>query len=190
MEASDAELVLAIARPGAGAREAEAELCRRFAPRVYLYGRRHLRDEDRARDLVQSVLLAVLQAARAGRVEDPARVDRFMLGTCRNVAARLRAVDARNVGPAPLEALPDPMPEIGHAGMDMDRAALVRCVDELDQRARAVVTLTFLEEQPAEQIAARLAITTGNVRVVRHRAVAALRRCLDARENQPQAVHA
>ena len=32
-------------------RDAEGELCRRFAPRIRLYGLRHLGDEDRARDL-------------------------------------------------------------------------------------------------------------------------------------------
>jgi hypothetical protein len=44
---ADAELVDRIAR-GADVRDAEAELCRRFAPRIRLYGLRHLRSEDRA----------------------------------------------------------------------------------------------------------------------------------------------
>src|SRR6266566_5663281 len=90
----DAEIVRMIAVQ-TGAREhaesaqfAEAELCRRFAPRIRLYGLRHLRDEERARDLVQAVLLAVLVAARAGRIEDPERFDRFVLGTCRNTSMR------------------------------------------------------------------------------------------------------
>ena len=66
-EASDAALLAAIALGGAGLREAERALCRRYAARIRLYGLRHLRDEERARDLVQTVLLGVLQAApRAG----------------------------------------------------------------------------------------------------------------------------
>jgi RNA polymerase sigma-70 factor, ECF subfamily len=83
--ALDGELVRCIALRER-AHEAEAELCRRFAPRVRLYGLRHLRTEDRAADLVQSVLLAVLEAARAGRIAEPEHVGRFVLGTCRNVA--------------------------------------------------------------------------------------------------------
>src|SRR6187551_1021000 len=79
MQALDGELVRAIAARAEDAPAAEAELCRRFAPRIRLYGLRHLRDEDRAADLVQAVLLAVLQAARAGRIADADRVDRFML---------------------------------------------------------------------------------------------------------------
>ena len=75
MEAPDGELVRLIAAGAADAPAAEAELCRRFAPRIRLYGLRHLRDEDRARDLVQAVLLAVLQAAR-GRAHRRSRAGR------------------------------------------------------------------------------------------------------------------
>src|SRR3569623_1283796 len=97
MEAPDADLIRTIAAAGPDGPRAEAELCRRFAPRIYLYGRRHLRDEDRARDLVQAVLLAVLQAARAGRVTEPDHADRFMLGTCRNLASSVRVTRHRAV---------------------------------------------------------------------------------------------
>jgi len=44
--------------------------------------------------------------------------------------------------------------------------------------------LSFMEECASDDIAARLAISTANVRVVRHRAIAALRRCLDARPQE------
>src|SRR3954451_6435900 len=93
-----AELVRRIAAgdsAGSNARQAEAELCRQFAPRARLYGLRHLRDEELARDLAQAVLLAVLEAARAGRVNEDDKLERFVLGTCRNVAARLREKAAR-----------------------------------------------------------------------------------------------
>ena len=113
MEAPDAELIRIIARGAtdgglAGSpdvRRAEAELCRRFVPRIYLYGRRHLRDEERARDLVQAVLLVVLQAARAGRMAEPEHADRFMLGTCRHLAARVRTAEARSAGSDVLEVV-------------------------------------------------------------------------------------
>jgi RNA polymerase sigma-70 factor (ECF subfamily) len=175
MQPSDAELLRAISARDQNARGAETELCRRFAPRIRLYGLRHLRDQDRARDLVQAVLLAVLQAARSGRIEDPERVDRFMLGTCRNVAQRMREGDRRMEGDAALAA-------IAVESEDRDRvdvAALVRCVGALDARSRSVVMLSFNEERPADEIAATLSISSANVRVLRHRAIAALRRCLD-----------
>jgi RNA polymerase sigma-70 factor (ECF subfamily) len=179
MFAADAELVRIIAARGDDAPAAEAELCRRFAPRIRLYGLRHLGDEDRAADLVQAVLLAVLQAARGSRIDDPERVDRFMLGASRNVAQRMREVDARATGDAGLVELPDHSRTESHERLDA--AALATCMAALDDRSRQVVMMSFNDERPADEIAALLALTPGNVRVVRHRAIAALRRCLDAR---------
>ena len=176
MEAPEAELVRAIAAGPPAARAAEAELCRRFAPRIRLYGLRHLRDEDRARDLVQAVLMAVLQAARAGRIADPERVDRFMLGTSRNLAQRMREGDRRHEGDAALAAL-----AAEEENRDrVDLTALIRCVGALDPRSRQVVMLSFNEERTADEIATQLAISSANVRVLRHRAIASLRRCLEA----------
>jgi RNA polymerase sigma-70 factor, ECF subfamily len=156
---------------------AEAELCRRFAPRVRLYGLKHLRDEERARDLVQSVLLAVLEAVRARRLEDPERLDRFVLGTCRNLALQIRHADgrARPTEPAQLDLI-SVLPDTNDA---VDVGALHRCLAGLDQRARSVLQLSFGREKSADEIARVLETTPGNVRVIRHRAVAQLRRCLE-----------
>ncbi|HXU04092.1 MAG TPA: sigma-70 family RNA polymerase sigma factor [Polyangia bacterium] len=175
-EAPEAELVRAIAAGADDAPAAEAELCRRFAPRIRLYGLRHLRDQDRAADLVQAVLLALLQAARAGRIADPARVDRFMLGTSRNVAARMRETDARTAGDAALAAIAAPDEPLER----IDTEALWRCLRALEERARRVLMLSFNDERSADEIATLLAISAVNVRVLRHRSIAALRRCLDA----------
>jgi len=177
-ESSDAALLGAVATGGAGRREAEVALCRRYAPRIRLYGLRHLRDEDRARDLVQTVLLAVLQAARDGRVRAPDQLVRFVLGTCRNAALRVREME-RRAEPAHDELL------VAAAGTETPRdpvnaAVLLRCLGSLGDRARRVLELSFHEELESEEVAARLEITRGNVRVIRHRALAALRVCLDA----------
>jgi RNA polymerase sigma-70 factor, ECF subfamily len=175
---ADGELVRSIALRER-LHEAEAELCRRFAPRVRLYGLRHLKTEDHAADLVQSVLLAVLEAARAGRIAEPEHVERFVLGTCRNVAQRVREREARAV---PVEAaeldILAYLPDFERIGA----AALGQCMSKLDARSRTVVVLSFQAEQSAEEIATVTQISAGNVRVVRHRALAQLRRCLDGSE--------
>src|ERR1019366_9381584 len=75
--------------------EDEHALCERFAGRIHAYGLRHLRDGSRAQDLVQHVLLAVLQALRAGNVDDPTRLDAYVLGTCRNAVMDMRRGDVR-----------------------------------------------------------------------------------------------
>ena len=63
--------------------EAEAELVRRMAPRIRLYGLRHLRNPDAADDLVQQVLIVALEALRAGRLRESDKLASFVLGTCR-----------------------------------------------------------------------------------------------------------
>ena len=173
LDVPDGEVVRRIASGSGDAREAEAEFCRRFAPRIRLYGLRHLRDEDCARELVQAVLLGVLVAAREGRVADPDHVDRYVLGTCRNVALRVREVAARAEPTDAADAV---------AGISVDPvnlSTLMRCLSQLEVRARRVVMLSFQHGEWADEVATRLQTTAGNVRVIRHRSVAALRRCLD-----------
>jgi RNA polymerase sigma-70 factor (ECF subfamily) len=173
---SDAELARRIAASLDAA--AEAELCRRFAPRIRLYGLKHLRDEERARDLVQSVLLAVLQTLRRGSVEDPERLDRFVLGTCRNLS--LKSAHAERRAEPTEAALLDRVAVVPETET-LDAHAVHRCFEKLDGRSRTVVYLSFGKEKPADEIARVLETTAGNVRVVRHRALAQLRRCLEAR---------
>jgi RNA polymerase sigma-70 factor (ECF subfamily) len=173
-DVADGELVRRIARDGA--RDAEAELCRRFGPRVRLYGLRHLRSEDHAADLVQGVLLAVLEAARGGRIAEPDHVDRFVLGTCRNVAQRVREREGRT---RPVEDADLDVGAFVPTFERLDVGALWHCMSGLDGRSRSVLVLSFQAESAAEEIARRLDTTAGNVRVLRHRALAQLRRCLD-----------
>ena len=179
--AENAELVRRIVAHDGTSREAEAALCTRFGPRAQLYGRKHLRDEDRARDLAQAVLLAVLEAARAGRIEDPAHLDRFVLGTCRNLAHRMRDVDARA---QPTDVAELDVRSFVPEATSLDVGALTQCLSKLDPRARSVVFLSFHEEKAAEEIATALDTTPGNVRVLRHRAIAQLRRCLDQEDTR------
>src|SRR5258708_19216432 len=87
-ELNDADLVQQI---GLGNdRAAEAELFHRMAPRIRLYGLRHLRDEHAADDLTQEVLITTLEALRAGRLREPEKLASFVLGTCRMTVLDLR----------------------------------------------------------------------------------------------------
>src|SRR5262245_62098453 len=73
----------------------EAELYRRFAPRVRLYGRRHLRNGAAADDLAQDVLLLTIERLRAGEVRRPEDIGSFILGTSRMMAHSGRRVARR-----------------------------------------------------------------------------------------------
>ncbi len=93
---SDEALARRIAggRPGSTDAE-EAELYRRFAPRVRLYGRRHLQNDAAADDLAQDVLLLTIERLRAGEVRRPEEIGSFILGTSRMMAHSERRVARR-----------------------------------------------------------------------------------------------
>ena len=178
LELSDAELAALVASRES---RAEAALFARFAKRVELYGRKHLGSQPAADDLVQQVMLIVLEAVRAGKVEDPTKLASFVLGTCRNVTWDLRRAVGRQqryereVGSDEAAVSPPSMSE-------RDVLRLRNCMGGLPEREMLVVRMTFLEDQTAEEVGARLGLSAGNVRVIRHRALAKLGSCLNAKE--------
>ena len=173
---SDAQLAVRI-REG-DAREAEAELFRRMAPRIRLYGLRHLRDESAASDLVQDVMITALEALREGRLHDPEKLASFVLGICRMTVLELRRGSQRRAlllerfG----EDLPAPAPLTPH----LDREQLARCVRNLNERERTVIMMSYFDERTGPDVAGFLGLSEANVRVIRHRAVHNLRQCMGA----------
>ncbi len=160
--------------------DSERAVCEKYASRIRAYGLRHLRDAAAAEDLVQHVLLAVLQSLREGRVEDVGRLDAYVLGTCRNSVMDLRRGDARQrrVAERVSAGLPDgyePEP------LTVDRLRLESCLRGLEARDRAVVLATFIEDRDADEIGVTLQLSPGNVRVIRHRALARLQACVEGR---------
>jgi RNA polymerase sigma-70 factor (ECF subfamily) len=175
----DAELARRIARAGPGMdADAEAELAGRFAPRIRLFGLRHLRDAAAAQDLVQEVLVITIEALRANRIEQPERLASFVPGTCRMTVANLRRGEGRRARllaqfAHDLDAVTTPSVE------PLDRDRLADCLGRLQARDRTVVALTFYAERSAEEIARELGTSPGNVRVLRHRALDRLHDCLE-----------
>ena len=175
---ADAELARRIA--AAGGRidaEAEAELYRRLAPRVRLYGLRHLRDRHAAHDLVQQVMLMTLERLRAGKLREPEKIASFVLGMCRMTVLEIRRGTWRRetlleTYGQTAEAVDAPEP------LALDAGRLAECLQALAERERSVVSLTFLAEKPSDEVAKALGLSAGNVRVIRHRALARLRECM------------
>jgi len=149
-----------------------------MAPRIRLYGLRHLRSGAAADDLVQQVLLKTIEALRAGRLRESDKLAPFVLGTCRMTVLDVRRAVRRQEGLLEefgdvLVPDPPPMPSL-------DGPQLARCVQGLGERERSVVVMTFYDEQTAAETAAFLGISEGNVRVIRHRALHQLRQCMGA----------
>lgn len=158
--------------------EDERAICEKYAGRIQAYGLRHLRDRPGSEDLVQHVLLSVLQALRAGRVEDLTRLDAYVLGTCRNAVMDMRRGRTRRkrLAEESLAGLPEgyePRP------LQVDRMRLEHCLRGLEPREQAIVLGTFLEDRDADEIGQALNLTSGNVRVIRHRALARLQVCIE-----------
>ncbi len=175
--ATDAELARRLA---GGDKAAEAELYRRLAPRVRLYGLRHLHDPAAADDLVQDALLMAFDMLREGKVRDPECFPSFVLGTCRRIVSGLRRGATRRQ--RLLDRFgPELAPTTPAASVPVDLERLGRCLERLKERERSVVVLSFYEEAGSEQIATELGLSPGNVRVVRHRALERLRTCLEGR---------
>lgn len=184
--ADDASLVRAI---GAAAPEldrgAEAELYRRLAPRVRLYGLRHLRDPQAAADLAQQVLLMTIEKLRAGRLREPEKLASFVLGVCRFVVLNLRRGTARREELLRVygdfdEAIPSVEPK------EFDEAKLAKCLDNLSERARSVLVLSFYADKSAAEVGRELGLRAENVRVIRYRALLSLRECMGGAEDAPR----
>ena len=159
-------------------REAEADFCRRMAPRIRLYGLRHLRNEAAADDLTQQVLITVLEAMRSGRLRDADKLTSFVLGTCRMTVLDLRRGAQRKerlleqFGADLLAPSPPREPAL-------DQERLTQCLQALRERERAVIVMSFYDEQSGAEVGDFLGLSEANVRVIRHRAIRQLRTCLE-----------
>ena len=162
-------------------RDAERAFCERYAPRVRRYAERHLRDREAAADVVQEVLVVALGAMRDRRIDQPERLGSFVLTTCRHMVWDENRASARRQRLASADREPAE-PVAGTPVHEIDVLQLETCARQLPAREQSVVLLTYCEDWPADRIAAALGTTAGNVRVIRHRALAHLAACLEAAE--------
>jgi len=122
--------------------------------------------------------MVVIEALRAGRVQDLERIDRYVLGTCPNVAhAMRRSLKRREDSMRRLSA------ELGSAVIApwarLEGRRVEDCLGGLAPRDSRVLQLLFQEERTAAEVASALGTTAGNVRVIRHRAITRLRECVE-----------
>lgn len=157
-------------------REAEAELCRRLAPRVRLYGLRHLGDEAAAADLMQQVMVLMIERLRAGALREPEHLTSFVFGICRMTVLDLRRGHARRE--RLLETYGEVLLPPEAPPPDIDHARLAHCLECLPERERTVLLMTFYDDMPADALARELDLSPANVRVIRHRGLERLRACV------------
>ncbi len=184
-EEDDAALVsrIAMAAPERDA-AAEAELCKRFAPRVRLFALRHLRNDAAAADLVQEVLIIVLQKLRGGGLRDAGRLAAFILGVARQCSVDWRRNATRRE--RLLDTFPVDLPSlIQEVSEPLDTERLRSCLEGLPERERAVLFMSFYDDHPAETVGSELGLSVANVRVIRHRGIHHLRECMNIDRERP-----
>jgi RNA polymerase sigma-70 factor (ECF subfamily) len=155
----------------------ETTLVRRYAPAVRTFWRRRLRGAE-VDELVQETMLRFVQALRRGALTDPERAGGFVLGICRNLARERARTSERRAElfaefSGALASLEDE-PELARYQL----ALLEDCLSQMTMRSRDVIRHAFIDGHSAAEIGQRLDMTEGNVRVVRHRALEALRTCM------------
>ncbi len=148
--------------------------------RLRLFAARRLADWTAAEDVAQEAVRLALEAIRDGRIEDSAGLPGFLFRTAEHIclhrarsavreqrALRRLGADGGAVDESPLRALISAEEQSGI------REALGR----LEPADRQIIELSYREELSSEEIARRLGMTAGAVRVRRHRAI---RRLADA----------
>lgn len=142
-----------------------------LGPRLRLVARRWAPPHE-VEDLAQEALVIVLEARRAGRLREPAELAPFAVGVVRNLARSGRRREARR---AELVSRLAPTPAPAPPPDAIDSRRLAEHLRRLPWREMDVLVRSYAQGEPAEAIAADLGTTPGNVRVLRHRALARLR---------------
>ena len=102
-----------------------------------------------------------------------------------HASARPHVTDERVVA-----ELPDATPSTDEVIQSIEQQQqLFRCVAELGDAQRAVVTLRMLDEVPGEDVARTLGIAPGHVAVLLHRAKANLATCMAAADETSDSLH-
>jgi RNA polymerase sigma-70 factor (ECF subfamily) len=154
--------------------EAIALLLPAFRRRVFGLAYSFLRDREAAEDVTQEVFIKVWRALP--RYDGRASMSTWIYTIARNAslsALRSRRPQSSLSDAEVMEAVEgvDPAPS---ADVGVDRAAILRLVDQLPTRQRQVIMLFYMEEQSHEEVAAMLAMPVGTVKTLLHRARARL----------------
>ncbi len=164
----------------------EAGLVRQFRERLRLFALRRLRDPAAAEDVAQETLRRVVEACRAGRLENPAALPAFVFQTAQHICLqhfrsssregrallRLGGEDAQNLDPHPLARL------IG----DERCAAVRQALKQLNTEDGDLLRMMYYEDMDSGALARQLGVTAGAIRVRKHRVLARLGALLNHRE--------
>jgi RNA polymerase sigma factor (sigma-70 family) len=164
-----------IKRLRAGNKAAERVVYTRFMPRVQCLLRRRLPDDGAVAETANDVLLAVIEAIRAGSVRDNGALPAFVCGVARNLANNYLRTHAYRRLEEPLESAQDY--QAPHDSSEAERLEAAKdALERLDESDRTVLQLVLNEGLKPGDIALRLGVSA---EVVRARKCRALRRLIE-----------
>ncbi|MGH3695266.1 MAG: RNA polymerase sigma factor [Pseudonocardiaceae bacterium] len=182
--AADPDLVEALRRRDELAYRA---LVRRYTPLMLRLARQYVPSHAIAEEVVQDTWIAVLRGIDAfqGRCQLATWLMRILVNTARkrgvreHTAARWDALSVAGITAEPVQA-PELSPEAVVLVLATEtRALLEQAIRTLPERQRAVLVLRDIDGWPAEEVCAALEVSTGNQRVLLHRARSTMRSMLN-----------
>ncbi|MGH7508913.1 MAG: RNA polymerase sigma factor [Gemmatimonadales bacterium] len=164
----------------------ETQIVRQFRERLRLFALRRLHDAAAAEDVAQETLRRVLEACRAGRLENPAALPAFVFQTAQHICLqhfRSTSREGRALlrlgGEGSSQAETHPLTTlIG----DERRVAVRQALDQLNPDDRLLLRMLYYEESDSGAVARRLGVTPGALRVRKHRVLVRLAALLGGRE--------
>jgi RNA polymerase sigma-70 factor (ECF subfamily) len=154
----------------------EAELVARFWDRVRLFAARRVGDATAAEDIAQETLRRVVEALRAGRVENVDAMAGFVFQTAKHVcmhahrSAGREAQAMRRLGDP--SASGDVQPDALTSLVSEERRARVRtALESLAREDRDLLRALYFDQLDTSELSARLGVSHGALRVRKHRAL-------------------
>ncbi len=151
---------------------------------------RRLRNWSEAEDAAQETIRRAIESMQAGRIQKPESLAAFLFQTALHVCQhRSRTAGRegralRRFGASPADSQsPDPLASLIS---DERRASVRAALGRLDEDDREILALTYAEALRTAEIAKRLSLSEGNVRVRRHRALKRLAELLGVTPAHPR----
>jgi RNA polymerase sigma-70 factor (ECF subfamily) len=173
--------------PPASGVPTESELAARYWDRIRLFATRRVNDAALAEDIAQETLRRVIEALRAGRVQNTDAIAGFVFQTAKHVCMHAHRSAGREA--RAMQRLHDPS-DADAAGPDAlthlvseERRRRVRtALEMLSPEDRDLLRAVYFAQVDMAELAAKLGLSPGALRVRKHRAVQRLAAALGARQ--------
>jgi RNA polymerase sigma-70 factor, ECF subfamily len=160
----------------------EQELVERFWGRVSVFAARRLNDSAAAQDVAQETMHRVIEALRAGRIGNLAALPGFVFQTARHLCLHSYRSAGREARALSRLATEEPSPDATTALARLVSAeqcqAVRAALEQLEEPDRQLLRLLYFEDADPAVVARQLAVSSGALRVRKHRALSRLAQLL------------